>query len=283
LWTITEGSLPAGLTLAADGKFSGRPTAPGAFAFTVRVTDQEGGAAIKTYTLMVLPAPAPTVTFDGLPDIIGPAQQPTVGITLDAGYPVALKGTLAMRFTPDPGIDVDDRSIRFVTGSRVVSFDVPANSNKPVFPVPQLALQTGTVAGTIELTLQLTAGNLDVTPAVARKAIRIDRTAPVVTNVKINAVTDGFEVVVTGLSTTRDVSSAAFQFTPAAGSRLESSEVVIPTTDAARQWFQDAGSADFGGQFTFVQPFTLKGAALSEISVTLTNGQGTSQAVKARF
>ncbi|HUS04855.1 MAG TPA: putative Ig domain-containing protein, partial [Bryobacteraceae bacterium] len=283
LWTIVGGSLPAGLTLGSDARLSGRATSAGVFTFTVRATDQEGSAASKSYTLTVLPAPPPTVIFDGLPDIVGPAQQPVVGLTLDAGYPVPLKGTLTMRFTPDPGIDVDDKSIRFVTGSRTVTFDVPANSTKPVFPVPQLALQTGTVAGTIELSLQLAAGNLDVTPQMARKVIRIDRTAPVITNVKINTVPDGFEVVVTGFSTTRDVSAATFQFTPAAGSSLESTQVVVPTTDAARQWFQDSRSADFGGQFTFVQPFTLKGAVLSEASVTLTNGQGTSQAVRARF
>jgi hypothetical protein len=38
-WTVATGTLPPGLTLNATGVISGRPTAIGTFAFTVRVTD----------------------------------------------------------------------------------------------------------------------------------------------------------------------------------------------------------------------------------------------------
>jgi hypothetical protein len=140
------------------------------------------------------------------------------------------------------------------------------------------------VAGTIDLTLQLTAGNLDVTPSAApRKSIRIDRTAPIITSLKVTPVSNGFELAVTGFSTTREVSAATFQFTPAAGSSLVSSQVSVSTADAARQWYADTRSADFGSQFTFTQPFTVSGATLSEVSVALTNGQGTSQPTRAKF
>jgi len=171
-----------------------------------------------------------------------------------------------------------------VTGERSVDFEVPANTVEAVFPVPQLALQTGSVAGAIDLSVTLSTGELDVTPSPApAKVIRIDRTAPVITNVRINPVANGFEVVVTGFATTREVTSATFQFTPAAGSRLDSSQVAVQTEGTARQWFSDARSASFGGQFTFVQPFTVQNASLSEVTVTLTNAQGTSQAARARF
>jgi hypothetical protein len=134
------------------------------------------------------------------------------------------------------------------------------------------------------MTVQLTAGGLDVTPSpMPRRTIRIDRTAPVITNVSVTPVTDGFQVVITGFATTRDVTAANFLFTPAAGSRLEANEVVVQTVDAARQWFRDSRSSEFGGQFTLVQPFTVRGATLSEVSVTLTNVQGTSQPARARF
>jgi hypothetical protein len=113
--------------------------------------------------------------------------------------------------------------------------------------------------------------------------VRIDRTAPVITNVSLSPAAGGFQVIVTGFSTTREVTSATFQFTPAAGSRLEASQVTVQTDAAAKQWFSDARSASFGSQFTFVQPFSLQNATLSEVSVTLTNAQGTSQAVRARF
>jgi hypothetical protein len=38
-WSITLGSLPAGLSLSSSGLISGSPTAPGPFSFTVQVKD----------------------------------------------------------------------------------------------------------------------------------------------------------------------------------------------------------------------------------------------------
>src|SRR5713226_6884032 len=38
-WTISDGALPAGLTLASSGMVSGTPATAGTFAFTVQVSD----------------------------------------------------------------------------------------------------------------------------------------------------------------------------------------------------------------------------------------------------
>ena len=54
-------------------------------------------------------------------------------------------------------------------------------------------------------------------------------------------------------------------------------------SSAAQQWFSSTDSANFGSQFLLTMPFTLQGATLSSVSVTLTNGQGTSPAVSASF
>ncbi|WP_058051083.1 putative Ig domain-containing protein, partial [Janthinobacterium sp. Ant5-2-1] len=43
-YVITAGSLPTGLSLAADGTLSGTPAATGAYSFTVTATDSSGGA-----------------------------------------------------------------------------------------------------------------------------------------------------------------------------------------------------------------------------------------------
>ncbi len=40
-WSITSGSLPAGLTLNSNGQITGKPTADGTSSFTVKVTDSE--------------------------------------------------------------------------------------------------------------------------------------------------------------------------------------------------------------------------------------------------
>ena len=44
-WSISGGSLPIGLSLAANGVLSGTPTAHGTFNFTARVTDSASSSA----------------------------------------------------------------------------------------------------------------------------------------------------------------------------------------------------------------------------------------------
>ncbi|HYP08848.1 MAG TPA: putative Ig domain-containing protein [Bryobacteraceae bacterium] len=283
-WSLAAGSLPPGVVLGSNGQLTGTPTVAGVYSFTARVTDADRSAATAALELRVIPAPSPTVSFGDLPDIIAPAQQPRVRVSIASPYPTALRGRLVLRFTPDPGLNVDDPAVAFVDGSRAMTFEIPAGATEAVFPVPQNALQTGSVAGVIELEVTLASGDFDVTPTPAPvKAVRVDRTAPVITSVRVAQTTGGFEVIVVGLSTTREVTGATFQFTPAADSRLDASQVTVSTEAAARQWFADGQSRQFGGQFTFTQPFTVHNVTLFEVTVTLTNGQGTSQPARARF
>jgi hypothetical protein len=63
-WSITTGSLPAGLTLGNDGSLSGTPTSTGTSMFTVMVTDSAPTPVSKSlpFTIdVVLPVP-PTIT-----------------------------------------------------------------------------------------------------------------------------------------------------------------------------------------------------------------------------
>ncbi|ADB52911.1 Ig domain-containing protein [Conexibacter woesei] len=50
-WAVTAGALPAGLTLADDGRLTGTPTAPVSATFTVTVTDADGTSASRELTL----------------------------------------------------------------------------------------------------------------------------------------------------------------------------------------------------------------------------------------
>ncbi len=52
-WTITSGSLPAGLSLASTGVISGTPTTIGTFNFTVQVTDSEATPMTATANLSI--------------------------------------------------------------------------------------------------------------------------------------------------------------------------------------------------------------------------------------
>ncbi|QSX80098.1 putative Ig domain-containing protein [Lysobacter solisilvae] len=71
-FAVTAGTLPAGISLAANGTLSGTPTAGGSFSFTVSATDSSTGAgpytASRAYTLTVAAATVvvlPATLVDG--------------------------------------------------------------------------------------------------------------------------------------------------------------------------------------------------------------------------
>jgi Tol biopolymer transport system component len=49
-WTVTDGSLPTGLSLSTSGTISGTPTAAGDFTFTIQASDVNGQTDTATYT-----------------------------------------------------------------------------------------------------------------------------------------------------------------------------------------------------------------------------------------
>ena len=62
-WSLTAGKLPPGLSLSRGGVISGTPTAPGAHAFTITVTDGAGEAARQAFTLTVSARTRSTVSL----------------------------------------------------------------------------------------------------------------------------------------------------------------------------------------------------------------------------
>ena len=52
-WSVSSGSLPAGISLSPDGNLSGTPTATGTSSFTVKVTDANGQSAIQAASITV--------------------------------------------------------------------------------------------------------------------------------------------------------------------------------------------------------------------------------------
>ncbi len=54
-WTVTSGTLPAGLSLSSAGVLSGTPTIVGTSSFTVKVTDTTSAFSNQTFGLTILP------------------------------------------------------------------------------------------------------------------------------------------------------------------------------------------------------------------------------------
>ena len=66
-WTLTDGALPAGLTLSGNGTISGTPTTAGTSDFTLRADAGDNITAAKAFRLMVDPAAAISITTTSLP------------------------------------------------------------------------------------------------------------------------------------------------------------------------------------------------------------------------
>ena len=283
-WSLADGTLPAGVSLSAAGELRGVPTTPGAFQFTARVSDSRGNQATRSFTLNVVMPALPAVSIQGLEANVNPVQQPQVVVALASAFPVAITGRLTLTFTSDAANPADDPSVQFSTGGRTVSFTIPAGQTRAVFPSTTLAIQTGTVAGRIVVTAQFTAAGVDITPTPAPSQTSIVRAAaPVISSVRATRTAGGIEVVVTGFSTPRQVTQAVFRFTASGVGTLQTTELTVPLDSVFTTWYRSSASAQFGSSFSYTQPFTVTGnvAAIGSVSVTLTNAQGSSQAMSA--
>ncbi|RKQ91559.1 putative Ig domain-containing protein [Solirubrobacter pauli] len=143
-WTVASGTLPAGVTLdPATGKLSGRPTAQGDNAFTVKVADTTGHSATKAVTLKVYP-PGMVLTAPTFPT---PLEGDPFSATL-----TALGGTGPYTWAVTAGALPGGLSLNAATGA---------------------ITGTTTAGGTFAFTVTVT----DSTNAQATKALQIDVTA----------------------------------------------------------------------------------------------------------
>jgi hypothetical protein len=236
------------------------------------------------------PASLPAYRFQGPPTgNLQPAQQPTLGLTLNSPYPLPLQGTLRLTFVSS--VFIDDPAIQFASGGRSVSFSIPANSTSATFNgnAATIALQTGTTAGTIVLTPSFaTQGGFDLTPASPDVlSMTIQRSAPQLLTASVSAQTGtSFTVIVNGYSTARTIRQLDIQITPRPGQTFSTTHLTLDVNSASSAWFQSAASQSLGGSFLVAIPFVLNGSGttdpihlLDSLSITATNDVGASSAV----
>ncbi len=276
-WSLAGGILPPGLTLSPAGVLSGTPSTAGSFPVTLSVTDATNVNAQQSVTIGVASSTVPTVTIGLSPDNSTAGQQPQVNISLSTPFTSDLTGTLTLAFQSSAG--GDDQTVRFSNGTRSLVFTVPAGNTQAQAGV----MLTGTLAGTITLTASLQAAGKDVTPSPApSKTIVIASGAPVITSVTFQASGSSLTAIVTGYSTTRDMVSGLFHFTPVAGSTAPPTDFTVQLGPAFATWYGNSASNATGGQFVLTEAFTVSsstGASITTATVTLTNSVGASAAV----
>jgi gliding motility-associated-like protein len=147
-YTVTPGStLPAGLSLAANGALSGIPTANGSYNFTVTATDTRGCTATASFALTIAAAPVPlslppatlpngqvgtTYTPQTLPSAVGgtgPYTYVATGLPPGLSFnPITreITGTPTLGGTFTVTVTVTDASGTTVTQTYVIVVTVPA-------------------------------------------------------------------------------------------------------------------------------------------------------------
>jgi hypothetical protein len=273
-------SLAAGATLSISMAFA--PTTVGQLSGTIQIQDQ----TINLKGSGTAPPALPTPSFTGLGSTAAPLDQPSVGLSLASTYPFDVTGTLTLTFAS--ASFVDDPAIQFATGGRTVNFVIPANTQTAMFNNRTSALfQAGTVAGTISVTAAFATGNVNITPSPAPVAnVSIAASAPVLKGLQVGTTTaTSFQLLITGLSTTRSVSQLTLQFTGAPGSNLQTTSLPIPVDSAFSSWYQSTAGQAVGSQFTATITLNVAGnlSAIQTVSVTATNAQGVSNSVSANL
>jgi hypothetical protein len=273
-WAAT--GLPEGLSIdPASGSISGIPLAAGSFPTAVRVTDSQRNTSVELFRIVVRLPPPPALSASGLPPVASPASQFPLVVSIAEPYDVSIAGEAVLTFAPDAGLG--DSTVQFASGGRVASFTIPEASRDVVSAAP-LAIQTGTVAGSITITIRLVAGGTEIAQTQLRT--RIERSAPVIRSARLTRTGGGFSIEIAGYSTAREVVQASFNFSAAPGQSLLAPTVNVPVEELFGKWFQDVSSAPFGSQFVFTQPFTVQGDASAVVpdSVTLSNRVGSTTA-----
>jgi len=249
--------------------------------YPVTVSTPAGGTS-NAVTFSVNP-PGPSFTY-GLPQILNPTQQVPLQLKLDSPSVDAVTGQIIMTFMPNAKATADDPNVSFVgteASDRTVSFTFLPNTTSAGFSLSNVVLQAGTVGGTIRLTLSdVKVGAQTVTPSNGTFDITIPLGPPVITGVRIlNRRSAGFDVEVTGYSTSREITQATFQFVAGSGGNLLTAQLQPDVAGTFTTYYQSPTSAEVGSAFVYLQPFiTQQGDAniVTSITVTLANAQGTS-------
>jgi Putative Ig domain len=286
-WSLIGGRLPDGLSLTAEGILVGSPQERGSFTFVARAAASDGLSASRTLTLVVN-APALSglrITGDNgtdFPARTRAAQQLRFGVQTTAPYPLDLQGSLELKLAQS---QPEDGRIEFTSGGRTLAFRIPAGQTNAIFAASPVFIQTGTTATSIVVSATVMLGEDNLTPVPQPDVtVVIDRSPPVIDSATVSRTQTGFNMVMKGFSSTRDVSKASFRFTASAGASLAVTEYVVDVSNAFGDWYRNSASQASGTLFEYTQPFTFSGSGtLDSVSVTLTNSAGTSDVTTVRF
>jgi hypothetical protein len=273
---LVEGPLPAGLTLNRNGSVRGTPLATGTSSFDIRIVDGLGHTMSTPCGMDVVLPDLPSFSLSDVPATVNPASTgPSISFQLSRVYTLPIQGQLTLTIAAetengDGALNQPDPRVRFSNGQTTFNFTIPAGQRQAITGISS----TGTVASKVTISVSsLTIGGSKVAAVPPAKMFQIARLIPVLTDACFKTRKDGLDVSITGYTTTRQLSSAAFTFTPASGGSSQTATVDLAGSSAG--YFGAAESIRKGGAFNLAIPFDVLGGDVSTASFTLANSVGT--------
>lgn len=251
----------------------------------LKVTTGSGSSGPVVFSVL----PGGLAFVYNLPQVLNPTDQAPIQVALTSATPDSVTGTLTVTFTPNATNPSDDPNVTIVNAdasSRNSNVTFPANALNANLAMSNGVLQAGTVAGTIELSMtNVQDGGVGVTAANGTFDVQVPQLPPVITNIRVlNRSASGFNVEITGYSTTRDITAATFDFGAATGQKLLTVSLQPDVNSPFTTYYQSPDSGAVGSAFVYTQPFTIKQGtvnAVASVSVTLANSAGSSQPASA--
>lgn len=246
-------------------------------------------------TTTVAPIPVPNFSITFFNNISGPApvlsgQQSKLRLTLATPFPHDVSGSLAMGFTSNVAIPVDDPAVQFASGGRQTTFLIPANTTEARFggntSAGPIGFQAGTVAGTLSFSGTLQSGTLQTTIAPSASlasGLTIAKQRPVIQSLGTST-QNGFVVSINLFSTTREVSQFSLTFNTSSpvtlscgsvsGCSASGSTLTFDVKSMFDAWFSN--STAFGSLSTLHLPLSISGTVHGSVLVRLQNSMGIS-------
>ncbi len=266
---------------------SGNPGSSGPFSFTIGLTDSANSAPAQLpCSGSITPPPVPTIAITGLTSAISLMQPATPVVQLSSPSPLPITGVVQLSFISNAfgasGI-AQDPAVSFNGGGLTSPFTIAGNNKDVTAALP--AVQLGTDAGTIHVeVIALAQGSTNVLATPHQSAdLVIPRLVPTITQSNVtftNETATGFDVLISGYSTPRDMQSVTLTLLPAAGAKLTgATSFTIDVSSLFTNYYSTAQSLAGGSLFTGLDiPVTVGGdkSAIGSVSVTLTNSAGSS-------
>ena len=159
-----------------------------------------------------------------------------------------------------------------------MNFTIAGNSKDAVFTSPVLLL-IGTVAGTVVLAADIENGPTALPVA----TIEVLPFPPQVTRLEALTTPQGVDLIITGYSPARRITSVDFNFDIKSGGKTRRVTLSRNVDAQFAAWYQNPASVAFGSAFSVTQSIGRQGSGTIEaVTVTLKNAQGNSSSAPVR-